>query len=159
MTRTDEVRADRSGPHVCYDKGMTINHTGHGHPATPAARAACRKFFAANGMDAVTARVAQREQELDDAFGNPEIGAKNKAIGAEMAARKLPRKNNAQDKGIRSVRMTDDLPVELTPVRGRRGRIIVPKPPTPRRKATGSCVQAALHTTGRCACGWSDGTV
>lgn len=45
------------------------SHAGHGHLRTPEARAACRKFMAAhNGMDAVTFRVAQREQELDDAF-------------------------------------------------------------------------------------------
>jgi hypothetical protein len=45
------------------------NHTGHGHPATPAARAACRKFMVDHdGMDEVTYRVSVREAELDDAF-------------------------------------------------------------------------------------------
>jgi hypothetical protein len=47
------------------------SHAGHGHPVTPAARAACRKFMAAhNGMDEVTYRVSVREAELDDAFEN-----------------------------------------------------------------------------------------
>lgn len=45
------------------------SHSSHGHARTPEARAACRKFMAThNGMDEITFRVAQREQELDDAF-------------------------------------------------------------------------------------------
>jgi len=43
-----------------------INHSDHGwHANTPAGRAACRRL---GGMDPVTARVAQREAELGDAF-------------------------------------------------------------------------------------------
>jgi hypothetical protein len=57
-----------------------INHTGHGHPATPADRNDCRIFMAThNGMDEVTYRVSVREAELDDAF-------EDEAISAELAA-------------------------------------------------------------------------
>jgi hypothetical protein len=50
------------------------SHSSHGHARTPEARAACRKFMAAhNGMDEVTFRVAQREQELEDAYADEEF--------------------------------------------------------------------------------------
>lgn len=62
-------------------RGMTttrVNHRNHDHPNTKGARAACRRsmagFYAAVArIDAqVTARVAQRERELDDAFADEE---------------------------------------------------------------------------------------
>lgn len=84
------------------------NHTGHGHLATPAARAACRKFMVEHdGMDEVTYRVSVREAELDDAFevcdhcGTEDghvKGCPNMPMPATMRARKVAsdtrRRNN-----------------------------------------------------------------
>lgn len=68
-----------------------IDHTGHNHPNTTAARQACRKEILAahaaidghyaafpvalgpDPRDPIVVRVAQREQELDDAFETPTV--------------------------------------------------------------------------------------
>lgn len=58
-----------------------VDHRDHDHANTPAARAACRRRAIKARMDPITARVAQREQEIDDAF-NIIVGAHCQACGS-----------------------------------------------------------------------------
>lgn len=115
---------------------MAISHAGHNHPATPAARAACRK---SNGNPRVT-----RIESDGYIAGQIRKTAANAAMKTRMD----------RDYASSEIRMTGDVARRMARQAAKADRI------QPRRSgarvATGSstCVQAALHTgRGLCACG------
>lgn len=120
---------------------MAISHAGHNHPATPAARSACRKStgnpmvtrIESDGYIAEhirkTAANGRMKARMDREYDAAEI--KMTGAVARRMARQIAKADNAR---------------------------IQPKRSGARVSATdSSCVQAALHIDahgGRCACGW-----
>lgn len=117
---------------------MAISHAGHNHPATPAARAACRKALAANPLAlAGTSAFTPIDREIVRAQMNRD------------ARRRMDRGPIVGELDLRNriARQSVEKPARIQP---RRSGARVSARNT-------SCVQAALHIDahgGRCACGW-----
>ncbi len=122
---------------------MAISHAGHNHPATPAARSACRKRMD-NGQ-------SPRDESAERALGS---------ISDRIARTRPERKANLDRILGQEIRMTGAVARRMArqAVKADNARI------QPRRSGARvsarntSCVQAALHIDahgGRCACGWS----
>jgi hypothetical protein len=105
---------------------MAISHAGHNHPATPAARAACRK-----------------------STGNPNVTRiESDGLVKTNADRRGLVKTNADRRGLaRTAGRNAQLAAKIR---------LQPRKSGARVSAgTSTCVQAALHKgNGRCACGW-----
>lgn len=128
---------------------MAISHAGHNHPATPAARAACRKLMNGAGGSPTVQRI-----EGDGSYIGQHIrrSAANAAIKAQMD-RRYDAQETPLDREIGRARANQAARRRMDLDATRR---IQPRRSGARVAASSStCVQAALHTgTGRCACGW-----
>lgn len=117
---------------------MAISHAGHNHPATPAARAACRK---SNGNPSVT-RIESDGYIADH--------IRKVAANGRMKTR--------MDREYAEIKMTGDVARRMARQAAKADNARI----QPRRSgarvttASSTCVQAALHTRGRCACGWEN---
>lgn len=116
---------------------MAIDHTNCTHPRTPAGRRACRAAVASGGPAPVA----------------PDYIAQHilKVRTSHAAKARMDRDYDAQE-----IRMTGPVARRMAKHAAKSDRI------QPRRSGArvaidnSGCVQAALHTTGRCACGWHD---
>jgi hypothetical protein len=118
---------------------MAISHAGHNHPATPAARAACRKLMAGGGGAPTNQRI--------EADGYIADHIRKTAAAARIKI--------SMDRRYDEIKMTGDMARRMARTAAKADRI------QPRRggarvaAVSSTCVQAALHTaSGRCACGW-----
>jgi hypothetical protein len=117
---------------------MAISHTGHNHPATPAARSACRK---SNGNP----RTTRIEADGFNKNRKPDL-MKVEAPKIKWTAASVRRAGIAIG---RAQKMREDREASIRPQPRRSGARV--------STANSTCVQAALHIDahgGRCACGW-----
>jgi hypothetical protein len=134
------------------------SHTGHNHPATPAARRACR---ASNGNPMVT-----RIESDATTVGDRVRPAKLEAPGVPFI--RVPEDYPGTDREYRAAVMAGRTPKYLVSNADRRGRARTAgktvqaaakaRATSTRPISRTGCPQAALHTPvngGRCACGWS----
>jgi hypothetical protein len=124
---------------------MAISHAGHNHPATPAARAACRKGIRPSDLGTPIPEVVRidRTDYIADHI-------RKVAANGRMRAR--------MDREYAEVKMTGDVARRMARQAAKADNARI----QPRRSgarvsaAASTCVQAALHTRGRCACGWEN---
>lgn len=120
-----------------------IDHTNCTHPRTPAGRRACR-----NGATAPAPKVDYIAEHIRKTAANGAMKARMDRKYAEIKAERMAEiRANADDS--REI-------AEYLVHKAENARI------QPRRSGArvsadnSSCVQAALHTHGRCACGWEN---
>jgi hypothetical protein len=118
---------------------MAISHAGHNHPATPAARSACR-----------------RKLTIAEPVATPDyIGEHIRKTAANYAAKaRMDRDYDSQE-----IRMTGPVARRMArqAIKSQNARIQPRRSGARVSSSSSTCVQAALHIDahgGRCACGW-----
>lgn len=153
-----------------------IDHTNCTHPRTPAGRRACRAgnttFTVA---DALSVASTMTGAELA-ANGKAKVEEYILLHGSQAAKRRINAENRSEEilRNAQAARQREDAQIRVTGATARKmarhaaaadkvrapRQTVAPARIQPRRSGarvaarSSACVQAALHTSGRCACGW-----